>query len=88
MRIESDGTQIRGYQSLNGTDWTLVGRPANLPTGTVRVGVFALGNAAATTVTAGVRLGHAHDARWRRRRGRRRVRRHVARQDALERDLA
>ena len=52
MKIESDGTQIRGYQSLNGTDWTLVGRPADLPTGTVRVGVFSLGNAAATAVTS------------------------------------
>ena len=30
----------------------MVGRPADLPTGTVRVGVFSLGNAAATTVTS------------------------------------
>src|SRR5262249_23232548 len=52
MKIESDGTQIRGYQSTNAPDWTLVGQPANLPTGTVRVGMFALGNAAATTVTS------------------------------------
>ena len=51
-KIESDGTQIRGYQSLNGTDWTVVGQPANLPTGTVRLGMFSLGNAAATTVTS------------------------------------
>ena len=52
MKIESDGTQIRGYQSTDGTTWTLVGRPADLPTGTVRVGMFSLGNAAATTVTS------------------------------------
>ncbi|MDA0184926.1 ThuA domain-containing protein [Solirubrobacter phytolaccae] len=52
MKIESDGTQIRGYQSTNGTDWTVVGQPANLPTGTVRVGMFSLGNAAATAVTS------------------------------------
>jgi len=52
MKIESDGTQIRGYYSANGTDWTLTGRPAALPTGNVRVGVFALSNAAATTVTS------------------------------------
>ena len=86
MKIESDGTQIRGYQSLNGTDWTLVGRPANLPTGTVRVGVFSLGNAAATAVTSefdwvtlttpgggGGGAGDEFDGT-------------VARQDALERD--
>ena len=52
MKIESDGTQIRGYQSTDGTTWTLVGRPADLPTGNVRVGMFSLGNAAATTVTS------------------------------------
>jgi PKD repeat protein/glucose/arabinose dehydrogenase len=52
MKIESDGTQIRGYQSVDGTTWTLVGRPADLPAGNVRVGVFSLGNAAATTVTS------------------------------------
>ena len=52
MKIESDGTQIRGYWSPDGTTWTLVGQPANLPTGTVRLGMFALGNAAATTVTS------------------------------------
>jgi cytochrome c len=51
MKIESDGTQIRGYSSPDGTNWTLVGRPADLPAN-ARVGFFALDNAAATHVTA------------------------------------
>src|SRR4029078_12200955 len=36
----------------SGTDWPVVGRPAALPTGNVRVGMFSLGNAAATAVTS------------------------------------
>jgi cytochrome c len=51
MKIESDGTQIRGYYSPDGTNWTLTGRPANLPAN-ARVGFFALDNAATTHVTA------------------------------------
>src|SRR4051794_8581820 len=51
MKIESDGTQIRGYYSPDGTNWTLTGQPANLPAN-ARVGFFALDNAAATHVTA------------------------------------
>ena len=53
MKIESDGTQIRGYQSTNGTDWTLVGPPGRpAGTGNVRLGMFSLGNAAAVAVTS------------------------------------
>ncbi len=51
MKIESDGTQIRGYYSADGTNWTLTGQPADLPAN-ARVGIFALDNAAATHVTA------------------------------------
>jgi hypothetical protein len=51
MKIESDGTQIRGYYSPDGTNWTLTGQPANLPAN-ARVGFFALDNAATTHVTA------------------------------------
>jgi PKD repeat protein len=51
LRIVSDGTQIRGSYSTDGTTWIDVGQPANLPPN-ARVGVFALDNAAATPVTA------------------------------------
>ena len=51
MKIESDGTQIRGYYSPDGTNWTLTGQPAALPAN-AKVGFFALDNAAATHVTA------------------------------------
>ena len=70
MKIESDGTQIRGYQSLNGTDWTLVGRPANLPDGHRPRGRVLAGERGRDHGHVGVRLGHADDARWRRWRGR------------------
>ncbi len=51
MKIESDGTQIKGYSSTDGTTWSQVGQAANLPAN-AKVGVFALDNAAATHVTA------------------------------------
>ncbi|WP_053226959.1 ThuA domain-containing protein [Solirubrobacter soli] len=51
MKIESDGTQIKGYSSTDGTTWTQVGQAANLPSN-AKIGVFALDNAAATHVTA------------------------------------
>ncbi|HWK28422.1 MAG TPA: ThuA domain-containing protein [Solirubrobacter sp.] len=51
MKIESDGTQIKGYRSTDGTTWSQVGQAANLPAN-AKVGVFALDNAAATHVTA------------------------------------
>src|SRR3954470_8396660 len=51
MKIESDGRQIKGYYSTDGTNWTLTGQPANLPAN-AKVGFFALDNAAATHVTA------------------------------------
>ncbi|WP_081686370.1 ThuA domain-containing protein [Candidatus Solirubrobacter pratensis] len=51
MKIESDGTNIRGYYSPDGTNWTLTGQPAALPAN-ARVGFFGLDNAAATHVTA------------------------------------
>ena len=51
MQIESDGTQITGCYSTDGTTWTQVGQAANLPAN-AKVGVFALDNAAATHVTA------------------------------------
>ena len=87
MKIESDGTQIKGYYSTDGTDWTLVGRPANLPAN-AKVGVFALDNAAATHVTAKFDYFQLDGGSGRRRqhRPRRRVRRHLAQQDDLELD--
>src|SRR3954452_940511 len=51
LQIRSDGTQITGYTSTDGTAWSQVGQAANLPAN-AKVGVFALDNAAATHVTA------------------------------------
>ena len=51
MRVKSDGTNITGEYSTDGTTWTPVGRRAALPAN-AKVGVFALSNAAATTVDA------------------------------------
>ncbi|HEX6023292.1 MAG TPA: ThuA domain-containing protein, partial [Solirubrobacter sp.] len=43
LRITSDGTNIVGHYSTNGTDWTLVGRPAPLPAN-AKLGLFAFAN--------------------------------------------
>ena len=59
MKIESDGTQIRGYQSTNGTDWTVVGRPADLPTGTVARGRVLARQRGGDNGDVRVRLVHA-----------------------------
>src|SRR4051794_26435056 len=48
-RIVSDGTNITGFYSTDGTTWTAVGQSAALPANP-KVGFFALSNGAATTV--------------------------------------
>ena len=51
MRVKSDGTNITGEYSVDGTTWTPVGQSAALPAN-AKVGVFALSNAATTVVNA------------------------------------
>ncbi len=51
LQIRSDGTNITGWSSTDGTTWTQVGQAAALPAN-AKIGVFALDNAAATHVTA------------------------------------
>src|SRR3954453_22244705 len=51
MRIKSDGTNITGEYSPDGTTWTAVGRSAALPAN-AKIGLFSPSNAAATTVPA------------------------------------
>ena len=51
MRVKSDGTNITGEYSTDGTTWTAVGQAAALPAN-AKIGVFALSNAAATNATA------------------------------------
>ena len=51
VRITSDGTNITGAYSTDGTNWTPVGRPAPLPAD-ARVGMFAFNNEAATSPEA------------------------------------
>ena len=65
MKIESDGTQIRGYQSTDGTTWTLVGRPADLPTGNDPGRHVLARQRRGHRGHVGVRLVHADDPRWR-----------------------
>ena len=43
VRLTSDGTNVTGHYSTNGTDWTLVGRPAPLPAN-AKIGLFAFSN--------------------------------------------
>ncbi len=51
VRITSDGTNITGAYSTDGTTWTPVGRPAPLPAN-ARIGLFAFSNNAATSPEA------------------------------------
>src|ERR1044072_355063 len=51
MRVKSDGTNITGEYSTDGTTWVAVGRSAALPAN-AKIGIFALSNAAATNVDA------------------------------------
>ena len=51
LRIRSDGTNLTGAYSIDGVDWTPVGRPAPLPAD-AKVGMFAFNNAAATSPEA------------------------------------
>src|SRR4051794_33268214 len=51
MRVTSDGTNITGEYSTDGTTWTKVGQTAALPAN-AKIGLFALSNAAATNATA------------------------------------
>ncbi len=51
MRVTSDGTNITGEYSADGTTWTKVGQTAALPAN-AKIGLFSLSNAAATTVPA------------------------------------
>ena len=51
MRVKSDGTNITGEYSTDGTTWTTVGQSAALPAN-AKIGLFALSNAAATNATA------------------------------------
>jgi len=47
VRIQSDGTNITGAYSTDGSTWVPVGRPAPLPAN-AQIGMFAFSNAAAT----------------------------------------
>ena len=51
LRIQSDGTSLTGAYSVDGVDWTPVGRPAPLPAN-ARIGMFAFNNAATTSPEA------------------------------------
>ena len=51
VRITSDGTNISGAYSIDGTTWVPVGRPAPLPAD-ARVGMFAFNNEAAASPEA------------------------------------
>jgi cytochrome c len=51
VRITSDGTNITGSYSTDGSAWTPVGRPAPMPAN-ARIGMFAFSNAAATAPVA------------------------------------
>ena len=51
LQIRSDGTNITGWTSTDGTTWTQVGQAAAVPAN-AKVGIFGLDNAAATHVTA------------------------------------
>ncbi|MBE2320930.1 ThuA domain-containing protein [Solirubrobacter sp. CPCC 204708] len=51
LRVKSDGTNITGEYSTDGTTWTAVGRSAVQPAN-AKIGVFALSNAATTVTNA------------------------------------
>ena len=51
VRITSDGTNIVGAYSTDGSAWTPVGRPAPMPAN-ARIGMFAFSNAAAASPVA------------------------------------
>ena len=51
LRMVSDGTNVTGAYSTDGTTWTPVGRPAPIPAG-AKIGMFAFNNAAATSPVA------------------------------------
>ncbi|HEY6889215.1 MAG TPA: ThuA domain-containing protein, partial [Solirubrobacter sp.] len=51
LRMVSDGTNVTGAYSTDGTTWTPVGRPAAIPAG-AKIGMFAFSNAAATSPVA------------------------------------
>ncbi|HET8784604.1 MAG TPA: ThuA domain-containing protein, partial [Candidatus Limnocylindrales bacterium] len=51
MRIVSDGSQITGQYSTDGTTWTNVGRPSPLPAN-AKIGMFAFSNSATTEPVA------------------------------------
>ncbi|MDA0159025.1 ThuA domain-containing protein [Solirubrobacter ginsenosidimutans] len=51
MKIESDGSKIKGSYSPDGVNWTVTGQLADLPAN-AKIGIFALDNAATTHVTA------------------------------------
>ena len=94
VRLTSDGTNVIGHYSTNGTDWTLVGRPAPLPAN-AKIGLFAFSNdGTGNPVAAFDSFTLSTPAARRRRRYaerpalRRPVRRRDARQDAVERDRA
>ena len=72
VRLESDGTNMTGAYSTDGTTWTTVGRPAPLPAN-AKVGLFALSNSGTGNAGRQVRLVHAE------RRGHGRRRRHAVR---------
>ena len=55
LRMVSDGTNVTGAYSTDGTTWTPVGRPAPIPAN-AKIGMFAFSNAAATAPGRGLRL--------------------------------
>ena len=95
VRLTSDGTNVVGHYSTNGSTWTAVGRPAALPAD-AKIGLFAFYNEGVGIPVAAFDSFTLTGDRRRWRRGRRRyagrpelrrrVRQRHARQDALERD--
>ncbi|MEY2426808.1 MAG: cytochrome c, partial [Actinomycetota bacterium] len=51
LKMVSDGTNVTGAYSTNGTDWTGVGRAAAIPAG-AKIGMFAFNNAAVASPVA------------------------------------
>ena len=59
LRLTSDGTNVVGHYSTDGTTWTLVGRPAALPAD-AKIGLFAFSNDGRGQPGRGLRLLHPH----------------------------
>ncbi len=59
LRLTSDGTNVVGHYSTDGSTWTAVGRPAALPAN-AKIGLFAFSNDGVGQPGRGLRLLHPH----------------------------